>query len=89
MTSKAWDDAHNAEAYAAFTRRFPMYADTSRDVVERAEVSAADGVLDLCCGTGVTTRTLLTRLPATARLWSVDGSPAMLQVARAETRIRT
>jgi ubiquinone/menaquinone biosynthesis C-methylase UbiE len=85
MKASRWNERENAEAYAAFTRRFPMYADTSRDVVERAEVSAATGVLDLCCGTGATTRTLLPRLPETARVWSVDGAQAMLDVARAET----
>ncbi|MFC7623765.1 class I SAM-dependent methyltransferase [Microlunatus sp. GCM10028923] len=85
MRASRWNEVSNAEAYAAFTRRFPMYADTSRDVVERAEVTEADGVLDLCCGTGVTTRVLLSRLPERAEVWSVDGSPAMLDAARAET----
>lgn len=80
-----WNETHNAEAYAAFTHRFPMYADTSRDVVDRAEVSGATGVLDLCCGTGATTRVLLPRLPDGTEVWSVDGSPAMLAVAEAET----
>ncbi|GAB3749679.1 class I SAM-dependent methyltransferase [Microlunatus parietis] len=85
MRASRWNETENAEAYAAFTHRFPMYADTSRDVVERADVSAADGVLDLCCGTGATTRVLLPRLPDRAQVWAVDGSPAMIDVAKAET----
>ncbi|WP_161606209.1 class I SAM-dependent methyltransferase [Microlunatus speluncae] len=79
-----WQDPANAEAYAAFTHNFPMYADTSRDVADRAEVGKANRVVDLCCGTGVTTRTLLDRLPERAEVCSVDGSAAMLDVARTE-----
>jgi SAM-dependent methyltransferase len=62
-----------------------MYADTSRDVVDRADVRDAEGVVDLCCGTGATTRVLLDRIPARAEVWAVDGSAAMIGVAQAET----
>ncbi len=80
-----WQDPVNADAYAAFTRNFPMYADTSRDLVDRAAVGDAGRVVDLCCGTGVTTRTLLEQLPDRAEVYSVDGSAAMLDVAQTET----
>jgi len=39
-------------------------------------------VVDLCCGTGVTTEELLRRVGAHGHVWSVDASPEMLAMAR-------
>lgn len=80
-----WHDAANAQAYADFTRRFPMYAETSRDLVDRIEPATAGRVIDLCSGTGATTRELLDRLGNRAQVWAVDGSAEMIAVAKTET----
>jgi ubiquinone/menaquinone biosynthesis C-methylase UbiE len=81
-TRSSWADADNARHYAEFTRRFPMYTETSRDLVSRAGLSAGDVVVDLCCGTGATTEVILERLGPLGRVVAADGSAAMLEEAR-------
>ncbi|MFE7485012.1 class I SAM-dependent methyltransferase [Streptomyces sp. NPDC057552] len=77
-----WDDLANAEAYEAFTRTFPMYDITSRDLARRARLETAELVVDLCGGAGATARALLDLLPARARVVSVDAAAAMQEVGR-------
>ena len=36
-----WDDDTTAETYAAFTRAYPMYSASSRDLAARAGLTAA------------------------------------------------
>jgi ubiquinone/menaquinone biosynthesis C-methylase UbiE len=78
----AWDDAENARRYDAFARRFPMYDRTSSDLVGRLGVTPGATVVDLCCGTGRTTRAVLAVLGAAGQVIGVDGSAAMLEIAR-------
>ncbi|WP_326681662.1 class I SAM-dependent methyltransferase [Streptomyces sp. NBC_01237] len=77
-----WDEPANAQAYEAFTRAFPMYDTTSRDLARRAQLDNADLVVDLCGGAGATARALLDLLPARARVVSLDSAAAMQQVGR-------
>ncbi|MFY7070265.1 class I SAM-dependent methyltransferase [Nocardiopsis changdeensis] len=77
-----WDERHTAEAYACFTHLFPMYTNTSRDLVERAELRGSRLVVDLCGGTGVTAGAALAVLPSRARVISLDASAAMQEVGR-------
>jgi SAM-dependent methyltransferase len=70
-------------AYAAFCRRCPMYRDTSEDLARVAGIEGAGLVIDLACGTGASTAAILARLPQDGRVVAVDGSEAMLAVARA------
>jgi ubiquinone/menaquinone biosynthesis C-methylase UbiE len=68
-----------------------MYDETSRDLVRLADVAGAERVVDLCCGTGATTRVLLERLGKGAEVVAIDGSSAMLDVAKRmtdDTRVR-
>ncbi len=80
--NSAWDDVHNAALYHEFTGRFSMYGETSHDVVRLAGAGNARRILDLCCGTGETTRALLAAAGDDAEVVALDGSPAMLDVAR-------
>lgn len=77
-----WDEPANAQAYEAFTRAFPMYDTTSRDLARRAQLDNADLVVDLCGGAGATARALLDLLPARARVVSLDSAAAMQEVGR-------
>jgi SAM-dependent methyltransferase len=79
-----WDDRVNAEQYAAFARNFPMYRRTSASLVRLGGVPEARCVVDLACGTGITTETVLEALPAPGRIVAVDASAAMLAVAASE-----
>lgn len=77
-----WDDQTNAELYDQFTRTYPLYADTSRDLAVRADLPDKRLVVDLCGGTGTTASVLLETLPPPARVISVDAATAMQAVGR-------
>ena len=78
-----WDDDLNAELYARFTRDYPFYADTSRDLAKRVSLPGARLVVDLCGGTGATAAALLEILPPGARIISIDAAAAMQAAGRA------
>jgi SAM-dependent methyltransferase len=77
----SWGEDDNALRYDAFARLYPMYRETSRDLVTLARPSGGSTVLDLACGTGVTTEAILSVLGPGGRVIAVDRSPAMLEVA--------
>lgn len=77
-----WDEDTTAEAYAAFTRDFPMYHATSHDLARRARLEGSRLVVDLCGGAGATAAAILGRVPATAQVISLDSAAAMQRVGR-------
>ncbi|TKG59136.1 class I SAM-dependent methyltransferase [Prauserella endophytica] len=77
-----WDEDTTAEAYAAFTRDFPMYAATSRDLARRAELTDGRLVVDLCGGAGATAEAILELVPIDAQVVSLDAAAAMQRVGR-------
>jgi SAM-dependent methyltransferase len=77
----SWGEEDNARRYEAFARQFPMYRDTSRDLVAFAALAVDAVVVDLACGTGVTSREVLAVLGPGGRVIGVDKSAAMLAVA--------
>lgn len=76
-----WDSDDNAARYAAFAAEFPMYSETSRDLVRIAGPVPDASVIDLACGTGATTREILAVLGPDGKVTGVDRSAAMLAVA--------
>jgi SAM-dependent methyltransferase len=77
----SWGEDDNARRYDAYTRVHPMYRDLSRDLISLAGLSADAAVVDLACGTGVTSRQILAVLGPGGSLAGVDKSAAMLAVA--------
>ena len=77
-----WDDPRNAELYDRFARDYGLYRDTSRDLVQLARIEAATLVIDLACGTGVTTEEILARARQSTNVVALDRSEAMLAIAR-------
>lgn len=77
-----WDEDTTAEAYAAFTRAFPMYATTSRDLARRADLTDSRLVVDLCGGAGTTAEAILELVPFDAQVVSLDNAAAMQRVGR-------
>jgi trans-aconitate methyltransferase len=59
-----------------------MYLDTSVDLLDHLRIKQDAKVIDLACGTGVTTRAVLDRLGDNGRIWAVDASEPMLEIAR-------
>lgn len=84
----SWGEDSNALRYDAFARLYPMYRETSRDLVALARPSRSSTVLDLACGTGVTTAAVLAVLGRDGKVIGVDKSPAMLEVAAKATSDR-
>ncbi|GGS93354.1 class I SAM-dependent methyltransferase [Streptomyces chromofuscus] len=77
-----WDEDATAEAYAAFTREYPMYSATSRDLAHRARLTESHLVVDLCGGAGSTAEAILELAPLQARVISLDNAAAMQRVGR-------
>jgi SAM-dependent methyltransferase len=76
-----WDSDDNPARYAEFAADFPMYSETSRDLVRLAGLKPDGVVIDLACGTGATTQQILAVLGPGGRVTGVDRSGAMLAVA--------
>jgi SAM-dependent methyltransferase len=70
-----------AETYeAAFVPS--LFAYLAPPLVDAAEVTAGDRVLDVACGTGIVARTAADRTGSTGRVVGLDLNEAMLTVAR-------
>jgi SAM-dependent methyltransferase len=80
-SADSWGEDDNARRYDAFARQYPMYRDTSRDLITLARLSADGTVLDLACGTGATSWEILAVLGPGGKVIGVDKSAAMLAVA--------
>ncbi|MCY1070223.1 class I SAM-dependent methyltransferase [Nannocystis sp. RBIL2] len=72
-------DAVTAELYDAFTQRHARFAATSETLVALCGPLGGTTVVDLGCGTGVTTRALLRA--GAAAVVAIDVSPAMVACA--------
>ncbi len=81
-----WSGRANAEIYDSFARERSIYPALNRHLAELADLGRAHRVLDLACGGGATARACLALLPADAELLGVDGSAAMVAVARERVR---
>ena len=60
--SPAWQDQETARRYKAFAEQTTMYQDLSRFMVTLANIEPGMTVLDLGCGTGITTQIALQSL---------------------------
>jgi trans-aconitate methyltransferase len=76
-----WDTPGNAERYAAYAAKHPLYDVTSRALVADLDLRAGEIGVDLCCGTGATTRALLGAFPE-ARIYALDLSNTQLAIAK-------
>lgn len=74
-----WNTKDNAEAYNAYARNFPMYKDTSRDLVTISQITSGMTVVDLAAGTGATTQAILDRTGADIHIIAVDQAEEMLK----------
>lgn len=75
---------HWAGQYDLFSRLMGMGANArnSRMVIELATVKSGDRVLDVACGTGNLTLTAQTYAGPTGKVYGIDASPEMIEVAK-------
>ena len=83
-----WDgsDIENAKKYDEYTKRFSVYSEIGKNLIDLAGVKEGMTVADLGCGTGVATEKLLTAVGASGKVYAVDSSPAMLEIARSRIK---
>lgn len=86
LTPNAWLENETARRYKVFTEQTTMYQELSQKMVELADIQPGMRVLDLGCGTGVTTRAVLQALDGRGQVLAVDISGPMLQIARQQIR---
>ena len=78
----SWLETETARRYKIFTEKTTMYQELSQFMVELAEIEPGMRVLDLGCGTGVTTQAVLQAMKGAGHVYALDVSGPMLDVAR-------
>lgn len=81
-SNNAWLAAETARRYKIFTERTTMYQELSRFLIDLADLKPGMRVLDLGCGTGITTEMVLGKLADKGHIYALDISGPMLAVAR-------
>jgi ubiquinone/menaquinone biosynthesis C-methylase UbiE len=82
MSSPAWLEEETARRYKSFSQQTTMYQELSRLMVQLAQIEPGMRVLDLGCGTGITTQAVLEVAGERGHVYAVDISAPMLAVAR-------
>ena len=77
-----WENTKTAQMFAKYAEDFPLYRETSRALLDLAEVKRGSVVADLGCGSGVMTRELLGRVGRSGKVYAVDASEEMLKQAK-------
>lgn len=72
----------SSEAYHHYALKFPQYKKTSKKLVELADINKEDTIVDLACGTGITTEEILAGLSAEGKVYAIDYSQGMLDKAK-------
>ncbi len=80
----AWLEEETARRYHHFTQHTPMYQELSREMLRHADIRPGHTVLDVGCGTGVTSRAVLGALGDSGHVYALDVSAPMLAVAHAQ-----
>ncbi len=80
MLEYSWGEL-TAEKYDNYTKKYSMYKETSKFLVDLADIKKGMKVIDLACGTGVTSSQILSKLDDSGELISIDSSKEMLNVA--------
>jgi ubiquinone/menaquinone biosynthesis methyltransferase len=83
----AHDFDHVAPRYDLLQRLNPGYCADLLKSAKRLQAPARGCILDLCCGTGLSTEALVASYPD-AEITAVDQSAGMLEVARKKTALR-
>ncbi|MBM4402504.1 MAG: methyltransferase domain-containing protein [Candidatus Cloacimonetes bacterium] len=81
-----WEDKRVAETYNNYGQQFTMYKLTSEYLVDLVQISPGETIVDLACGTGITTTSALVRIGRTGEIFAIDMSGAMLEKAKLNVR---
>jgi|GEM_PF-1707290 len=78
--SKFWNKS--GKQYHEYALNFPQYKQTNKKLVEIGDIKANQIVVDLACGTGLTTKEVLKNCPNVEKVYAIDFSENMINVAR-------
>ncbi len=81
MAKNKWGKP-TAEKYDYYSRKYAVYRKTSKFLVRIAGIKKGITVVDLACGTGVTTREILKKTGSFGKVLGVDSSKEMLNIAK-------
>ncbi len=81
-SNAAWLEEETARRYHIFTQKTTMYQELSRALVDLANIQPGMRVLDIGCGTGVSTQRALQKLSGRGHIYGLDISGPMLTIAR-------
>jgi ubiquinone/menaquinone biosynthesis C-methylase UbiE len=76
----------SAAFYEAFESKHRLFEDVTRRLCELAGSFAPSRILDVGCGTGISTAAILRSLPSRPAVFGIDLSEAMLEKARSRFR---
>lgn len=78
--SKLWNKS--GKQYHKYALNFPQYKQTNKKLVEIAEIKSNQIIVDLACGTGLTTKEVLKNYPDVKKVYAIDFSEDMINVAK-------
>ena len=80
MESNKWDES--AAVYRSNVENISFYKVTNQRIVTAANIQPGMTVIDLACGSGVTTRLICEALRGEGKVFAIDSSASMLVQAR-------
>ena len=78
--SKLWNKS--GKQYQEYALNFPQYKKTNEKLVEIADIKSNQRVVDLACGTGLTTKEVLKNCPDVEKIYAIDFSEDMINIAK-------
>jgi len=78
--SKLWNKS--GEQYHEYALNFPQYKRTNEKLVKIANIVTNQIVVDLACGTGLTTKVVLKNCPDVEQIYAIDFSEDMINIAK-------
>jgi len=77
---KLWNKS--GRQYQEYALKFPQYKQTNEKLVEISNIKPNQVIVDLACGTGLTTKEVLKNYPNVRKIYAVDFSEDMINVAK-------
>jgi ubiquinone/menaquinone biosynthesis C-methylase UbiE len=87
--SSRWFSEQNALLYHQYAQNYPLYRETTRQLLALVPIRPAMTIVDLACGTGVSTEQISQKWAQTCQIIGVDASAAMLKYAQSNPALST
>lgn len=75
-----WDQS--GEAYHNYGLAYPQYQETNRRIIEFANIHPNQTVVDLACGTGLTSKRILEAMEGKGKIYAIDFAEDMINQAK-------